>query len=221
LGTVSQLGLVVQAAQNRVQYIHVLQTPHNQPACFCTHACGGCVYVAAPSTHCTRGRFCAVWCALKPAAAGFADIGHSSVAVGAEFSRVIRVVDGDTTVVDLRGVTTTVRLIGINTPETVDPRKPVQCFGKEASNEAKRILTGASVRVVQDPTQGAHDKYGRLLAYLFLPDGTLFNEHMVAAGFAYEYTYNAPYKYQLQFKADQAQAQKNGLGLWAPGVCSS
>jgi micrococcal nuclease len=77
------------------------------------------------------------------------------------------------------------------------------------------------VRVVQDPTQGAHDKFGRLLAYLFLPDGTLFNEHMVAAGFAYEYTYNAPYKYQLQFKADQAQAQKNGLGLWAPGVCSS
>jgi micrococcal nuclease len=133
--------------------------------------------------------------------------------------KVVRVVDGDTFSVDLDGKITTIRLIGIDTPEVVDPRKPVQCFGREASDKAKEMLTGASVRLELDATQGKLDKYGRLLAYTFLLDGTNFNEHMIREGYAHEYTYNLPYRYQAQFKAAEADARDNGRGLWAPGVC--
>jgi micrococcal nuclease len=133
---------------------------------------------------------------------------------------IVRVVDGDTIVIKLDGKDVKVRLIGINTPETVDPRRPVQCFGKEASDKAKSTLTpGTLVDIETDPSQDTHDKYGRLLAYVFLPDGSLFNEYMVAEGYAYEYTYHVPYKYQKEFKAAQASAQAAGKGLWAPGTC--
>jgi len=64
----------------------------------------------------------------------------------------------------------TMRLIGINTPETVDPRKPVECFGREASAEAKRLLTGQRVRIELDPSQNTYDRYGRLLGYVFVRD---------------------------------------------------
>jgi micrococcal nuclease len=74
---------------------------------------------------------------------------------------VVRVVDGDTVVI---APDTTVRLIGIDTPETVDPRKPVQCFGREASAYAHLLLDGRSVSLEYDPTQGRLDRYGRTLA---------------------------------------------------------
>jgi len=134
---------------------------------------------------------------------------------------VIKVVDGDTLSIDMNGISTTLRLIGINTPETVDPRKPVECFGVEASNKAKEILTGQKVKIETDSTQGNYDKYGRLLAYVFLSDGTNFNKFMVADGYAYEYTYNLPYKYQYEFKSAEQQAQSQKKGLWADGVCDS
>ncbi len=134
---------------------------------------------------------------------------------------VTKVVDGDTIAINLNGTTETLRLIGINTPETVDPRKPVECFGKEASTEAKTLLTGKRVRIEKDPSQGDRDKYGRLLAYMWREDGLFFNEHMIQQGYAHEYTYNTPYKYQTQFKADQASAKAQNKGLWAPGACDS
>jgi len=130
------------------------------------------------------------------------------------------VVDGDTVKVNINGTVTTLRLIGINTPETVDPRTPVQCFGKEASDRAKLLLSGKKVRLEADPTQGELDKYGRLLRYVYLEDGTFFNEKMISDGYAYEYTYNIPYKYQSQFKAAQADAKKNLRGLWSPNTCN-
>jgi micrococcal nuclease len=111
------------------------------------------------------------------------------------------------------------RLIGINAPESVDPRRPVQCFGREASAEMKRLVGGQAVSLETDPSQDLHDKYGRLLAYVFLQDGTNVNLHMIEAGFAYEYTYDLPYKYQRQFKAAQKDAQAEGRGLWAAGAC--
>ena len=77
---------------------------------------------------------------------------------------VIDVVDGDTIKVSMNGTITTLRLIGMDTPETVDPRKPVQCFGKEASNKAKELLSGKKVRLEMDPSQGTLDTYGRTLA---------------------------------------------------------
>ncbi len=133
--------------------------------------------------------------------------------------KVVRVVDGDTFSVDLDGKITTIRLIGLDTPEVVDPRKPVQCFGREASDKAKTTLTGQSARLELDATQGKLDKYGRLLAYAFLLDGTNFNEHMIREGYGHEYTYNLPYKYQAEFKAAEDYARVNERGLWALGVC--
>jgi micrococcal nuclease len=127
---------------------------------------------------------------------------------------VTRVVDGDTIVVSGNGATTTVRLIGIDTPETVKPHTPVQCYGPEASKKAKEMLTGIFVHIETDPTQDTYDKYHRLLAYVFLPDGTSFNEYMVRNGYAREYTYDKPYHYQAQFKDDQKKAQQEKIGLW-------
>jgi micrococcal nuclease len=134
---------------------------------------------------------------------------------------VIKVVDGDTLSIDLNGTATTLRLIGINTPETVDPRKPVECFGVEASNKAKEMLSGKYITIETDPTQDMYDKYGRLLAYVYLPDGTNFNKFMVAEGYAYEYTYNVPYIYQSEFKQAQQEARVQKIGLWADGVCDT
>ena len=133
---------------------------------------------------------------------------------------VVKVVDGDTIEVEKDGKVVKVRLIGIDTPEVVDPRKVVQCFGREASAEAHRLLDGQSVSLETDPSQDTHDKYGRLLAYARLPDGTFFNEHMIAAGFAHEYTYHVPYKYQARFKAAEKTAREAEQGLWAATTCA-
>jgi len=133
--------------------------------------------------------------------------------------QIIKVVDGDTLTIDLNGKSETIRLIGINTPETVDPRKPVECFGVEASNIAKELLTGKRVYIEMDPTQGDRDKYSRLLAYVYREDGFFFNKSMILSGYAYEYTYSLPYKYQSEFKEAQKNAQTNQRGLWAPGIC--
>ncbi len=135
--------------------------------------------------------------------------------------QVVKVVDGDTVVVNINGKVETLRLIGINTPETVDPRKAVECFGKEASNKAKAVLTGKVVQLEADPSQGERDKYGRLLRYIFLADGTNFNKLMIGEGFAYEYTYHLPYQYQAQFKLAEREARELKKGLWATGVCEN
>lgn len=133
---------------------------------------------------------------------------------------VASVVDGDTFKVTIDGKTETLRLIGLDTSETVDPRKPVQCFGVEASNRAKALLTGKKVKLEGDSTQGERDKYGRLLRYAWLEDGTFFNKQMIADGYAYEYTYNSPYKYQAEFKQAQKDAQAGNKGLWSPDTCN-
>lgn len=132
---------------------------------------------------------------------------------------VVKVIDGDTVVLNIDGVNETVRLIGINTPETVHPSKPVECFGFEASNKAKEILTGEIVFLEKDSTQSERDKYNRLLGYLILSDGTNFNKMMIREGYAYEYTYIVPYKYQAEFKQAQKDAEVGKVGLWADGVC--
>lgn len=139
-------------------------------------------------------------------------------------ARVLRVVDGDTVQVfypnTAQGATTTVRLIGLDTPEVVDPRAPVQCFGREASKRAGELLpSGIAVKLETDPTQGIFDKYGRLLAYIYLPDTTLFNERMIEEGYGHEYTYKTVYQHQAEFKEAQQGAMSAGRGLWAPGVC--
>lgn len=135
--------------------------------------------------------------------------------------KVVKVIDGDTIQININGKIEAVRLIGVDSPETVDPRKSVQCFGLEASNKAKEILTGKNVFLESDITQGERDKYSRLLRYVFLDDGRNFNLLMISEGFAHEYTYAIPYKYQVEFKEAQRQASINKKGLWADNICNS
>lgn len=140
---------------------------------------------------------------------------------GRRTATVVNVVDGDTLDVQLDGATERLRLIGIDTPETVDPGSPVQCYGPEASNRAKELLpVGATVTLAADPTQDVRDRYGRLLVYLWLPDGRNFAETMIADGYAKEYTYERAYQLQAVFREAQARAQQEGRGLWAAATCN-
>ena len=133
--------------------------------------------------------------------------------------KVIKVIDGDTIAVDLNGKDETIRIIGIDTPELVDPRKPVQCFAKEASDKAKSILTDQFVLLEADSTQDEKDKYNRLLRYVFLKNGTDYGKMMISEGFAHEYTYQIPYKYQKEYKEAENQAREGKRGFWADGAC--
>lgn len=134
---------------------------------------------------------------------------------------IARVVDGDTAKIALRGRTVTLRMIGIDTPETRDPRKPEQCFGWEASTRAKDLLLGKRVWIEYDPSQARRDRYGRELVYVWLAEHTMFNELMVREGFAREYTHQqVPYRYQSQFRVDERKARAAALGRWNPRSCS-
>jgi micrococcal nuclease len=111
-------------------------------------------------------------------------------------------------------------MIGVDTPETRDPRKPVQCYGAEASRFTKEILLKQNVTISFDETQGIRDKYDRLLVYIWLPDGRLFNQLLISEGYAFEYTYNDPYTYQAEFIAAENDARTAQRGLWAPTSCN-
>jgi len=123
--------------------------------------------------------------------------------------KVIRVIDGDT--IEIEGGEK-VRYIGIDTPETVDPRKPVQCFGVEASKKNKELVEGKMVRLENDITD--RDKYNRLLRYIWVGD-TFVNLELVKQGFAYSYTYPPDIKYQDQFVKAQQEAREAKRGLWS------
>jgi micrococcal nuclease len=132
-----------------------------------------------------------------------------------------RVVDGDTFIARVNGRRERVRLLGIDTPESVDERQLVECFGKEASARAQELLTPDSTVLLEaDRSQNNRDQFDRLLRYAWFEDGRLFNMQMIAEGYAYEYTYNVPYKYRDQFKEVQQQASSNNRGLWSPQACS-
>ena len=128
---------------------------------------------------------------------------------------IVRVVDGDTVVAHLPGGDERVRLIGIDTPETVDPRKPVQCFGREASNRTKALLPkGTPIRLERDAE--ARDRYGRLLAYVFRSgDGTFVNLALAEEGFAHQLTIPPNVAYADRFGAATAAARSAGRGLWS------
>ncbi len=143
-------------------------------------------------------------------------LGDSSV----KTFQVDKVVDGDTIKIIIGDQKQTVRLLGIDTPEVVDPRKTVQCFGKQASEKTKALVMGKIVVLESDPTQGDQDKYGRLLRYVYLEDGTFINDVLVREGYAHEYTYQSkPYKYQEQFIDAEKEAQEQKKGLWADDAC--
>lgn len=133
---------------------------------------------------------------------------------------VTSVTDGDTIRVTVEGRSTRVRLIGIDTPEVTDPRKPVQCFGQEASRRAHELMDGTHVWLEYDPSQSRRDRYGRTLAYVWLSDGVLVNEKLVHEGYAHEYTYEVPYKYRDAFVSAQQEARTAERGLWSPAACA-
>ena len=101
----------------------------------------------------------------------------------------------------------------------VETRKPVQCFGRAASAQAKTILGGQQVYLETDPSQDVVDKYDRTLAYVWVDGRDLFNLDMIANGYAHEYTYDLPYRYRDNFKAAERDARTNNRGLWSPSAC--
>lgn len=129
---------------------------------------------------------------------------------------VTEVVDGDTVKVARNGETS-IRIIGIDTPETVDPSAPVECGGPRASLLATQLLTGKQVRLVFDPSQGRIDAYGRTLAYLQVRGLGDFGLAMIQRGGAAEYTYDTAYARQAQYRAAERRAQAAQRGLW--GIC--
>ncbi|NLH48650.1 MAG: thermonuclease family protein [Myxococcales bacterium] len=132
---------------------------------------------------------------------------------------VTRAVDGDTLAIQIDGHKDKVRLIGVDTPETVDPRKPVQYFGKEASAFTHKMADGKTVRLELDQASAAtnhRDKYGRLLAYVFLPDGTLLNAELIRQGYGHAYT-RYPFAKMEEFRALEREAREAGRGLWGGG----
>lgn len=150
------------------------------------------------------------------------DLGEEILGVQEELYAVERVVDGDTIVVnDSLGESFTVRLIGIDAPETHHPQKPVQCFGEEATVRLTELLDDAQIRLVPDATQADKDKYGRLLRYVYLPDETFVNELLIKEGYAFEYTYDShPYLFQDDFMQAQQEAFDSKRGLWGP-ICDA
>ena len=126
--------------------------------------------------------------------------------------KVVRVIDGDTVKIDYNGKATNVRLIGVDTPETVHPNKPVEAYGKEASNFTKNLLLGESVYLRFDIDKT--DKYGRLLAYLYrAPDGLFVNLEIVRQGYGHAYT-QFPFKHIELFRYYGNRARTAGKGLY-------
>ena len=128
---------------------------------------------------------------------------------------VVRVVDGDTVIARLAGgATERVRLIGMDTPESVRPGTPVQCYALRASAATKHLLTGRSVRLVED--REPRDRYGRLLAYVYRePDGLFVNEELVRRGLARPYPYAPNTRFAAQIAGLARTAQAAGRGLWS------
>ena len=134
------------------------------------------------------------------------------------YYKVTHIADGDTIDVNMNGQTEAIRLIGVDTPESVKPNSPVQCYGHEASNFTKQNLSGATVRLEADPEGDNRDKYNRLLRYIYLEDGTLWNQKLIASGYGFAYL-SFPFSKSKDFAASQAAAQDARLGLWA--ACST
>lgn len=129
--------------------------------------------------------------------------------------RVDRVVDGDTIVLEGGWV---LRYIGIDTPETKDPRKPVQCFGEKASEENKKLVEGKMVRLEKDVSET--DRYGRLLRYVYVDD-IFVNDYLVKGGFSHASSYPPDVRYQQQFTQSEKEARENNRGLWSNCVSTT
>lgn len=106
-----------------------------------------------------------------------------------------------------------IRFIGVDTPETQDPRKAVQCFGKAASDFTKQLIGNQPVRLEADALSSNRDRYNRLLRYVYLPDGRLVQAEIVKAGYGFAYT-SFPFTKSEEFSTYQREAREQSRGLW-------
>lgn len=130
------------------------------------------------------------------------------------FVRVTEVIDGDTFKIDSGEK---VRLVGVDTPELHHPKKPVQCFGKEAMAKTKKLIEGKTVRLEKDVSET--DMYGRLLRLVYLSNDSnqpvlFLNNYLVEEGFARIATFPPDVKFAELFRQSQQEAMKNNKGLW-------
>lgn len=170
------------------------------PTCRACTTCSSCA-------HCRAGGTCGV---CEPV-----EIEDLRVPEGAVAVPVVRVVDGDTILVRQDRREVRVRLVGIDTPETVHPTKPVERFGLEASARMRELVGGRKVYLVFDPEGDRMDRYGRTIAHVFRDDGLWVNRAMVADGYAFAYT-RFPFRYMGMFREAEQEAREAGRGLWGP-----
>lgn len=131
---------------------------------------------------------------------------------------VVSVVDGDTIDVLIDGIEYRVRYIGVDTPETVDPRRPVECFGQEASEFNRQLVEGLTVGLEKDVSET--DKFGRLLRYVWVNRDEMVNAALVRGGYAHSSAYPPDVRHQDLFDQLEVDARTNGKGLWGP-ICTT
>ena len=136
----------------------------------------------------------------------------TTAARAAESARVLRVIDGDTILVEIGGRQERVRYIGVDTPETVAPDLPVECFGQEASAANRALVEGKTVRLEKDISD--RDRFGRLLRYVYV-DGVLVNAALVQRGYATAVTFPPDVRESERFRALEREAREAGRGLWS------
>jgi micrococcal nuclease len=165
----------------------------------------------------TRSRVVVVAIVIAAASIGGWRLGEARRAATAEWT-VVEVLDGDTVRVvrgdDSESVTDTVRLLGIDTPETHDPDEPVECFGREAASYTEAQLRGRSVELERDIEQ--HDRYGRRLAYVIV-DGERFNDELLRLGYARLLVIEPNRAHAREMLQEELDAKRAGRGLW--GEC--
>lgn len=137
------------------------------------------------------------------------------------FYNVVHIVDGDTIDIIINGSKVRLRLLGINSPESVASNRPDECFGTEASNNIKKLLENRKVYIEYDPLKkDKADVYGRELVYVYRDDGLFINKEMIKTGSAHEYTYQGEkYTYQNDFKKYEGLAKSQKIGLWSSSTC--
>ncbi|OGH67647.1 MAG: hypothetical protein A3C15_02420 [Candidatus Magasanikbacteria bacterium RIFCSPHIGHO2_02_FULL_50_9b] len=136
--------------------------------------------------------------------------------------QVTRVIDGDTFEIKIGNTEEKVRMIGIDTPESVDPRRPVQCFGKEAGAHLRELFGNRPIKLEKDAESDDRDKYGRLLRYISFADNasasTTLNAQMITDGYAYAYT-RFPFSRRAEYLKLQTAARDAQRGLWSLKTC--
>jgi len=126
-------------------------------------------------------------------------------------------IDGDTIAVNMNGKVETIRMIGIDTPETHKPNTPVQCYGPAAAAQTKQLIGSGRVRLESDSQSTNRDRYNRLLRYVYISDGRLLESELIKNGYGFAYT-QFPFGKSDEFTQLQSEAKAGNKGLW--GNCS-